>query len=157
MLLVHPIAVETYLERPGTKQRKSPKKGSIYTLFEQLVSIPTLLDHPHLSLDVALVSVTRVQQRDPRARRGRGGFRTVDRRLREVLEIRRFADTADLLGLLPEDLPPKFTTADLATGAMVGRDVAQRMAYCFRALGEFAEHDRTRAGIVYTRSNRATV
>ena len=33
LLLVHPIAVDTYLERPGAKPRKSPKRGSIYTLF----------------------------------------------------------------------------------------------------------------------------
>src|SRR5690349_4931065 len=30
MLLVHPIAVETYLERPGQKERKTRTKGSVY-------------------------------------------------------------------------------------------------------------------------------
>ena len=55
MLVVHPIAVETYLERPGAKPRKSPKRGSIYSVFEELVSMPTLLDHPNLSLEVVLV------------------------------------------------------------------------------------------------------
>ena len=29
MLLVHPIAAETYLERPGAEPRRSPKKGLI--------------------------------------------------------------------------------------------------------------------------------
>lgn len=150
MLLVHPIAVETYLDRPNAKARKSPKKGSIYGLFEELVSIPTLLDHPNLTLDVVLVSVTKTQIVDPRARRGRGGHRTVDRVLREVLGTERFETTSDLRRLLPADLPDQFNTAELATAAGVRRDVAQRMAYCFRALDIFEEQGRTKAGILYS-------
>ena len=150
MLLVYPIAVETYLERPGRKARKSPKRGSIFSLFEELVSIPTLLDHPNLMLEVVLVSVTAVQRADPRARRGRGGYRTTDNRLREVIEVRRFDGIGDLVALLPAGLPPRFTTADIAAGARVTRDVAQRMAFCFRALEVITEVGRTRAGICYS-------
>ncbi len=150
ILLVHPIAVETYLEKPGAKPRRSPKRGSIHSLFEELVSIPTLLDHPNLSLEAVLVSVTRIQKVDPTARRGRGGFRTTDRVLREILDRRRFDGPADLVALIPDDLPPVFTTADLARHAGVGRDVAQRMAYCFRSLGLFDERRRTRACIEYS-------
>jgi hypothetical protein len=151
-LLVHPIAVETYLQKPGAKLRKSPNRGSVYDVFEELVSIPTLLDHPNLSLEVVLVSVTKIQAPDPSARRGRGGFRTTDRVLREILGRHRFDDTRDLLRLVPDDLPPEFTTADLAARAGVSRDVAQRMAYCLRPLGLFQERGRTKAGIHYSRS-----
>lgn len=150
ILLVHPIAVETYLQRPGKKTRKSPRRGSIYALFDELVSIPTLLDHPNLMLDVALTSVTAVQRATRRARRGRGGYRTIDRELREVLEVRRFHDTDDLAELLPPDLPDEFTTADIASRAGVSRDLAQRMAFCFRALEVIGEVGRTRAGIHYS-------
>lgn len=149
ILLVHPIAVETYLEKPGANPRKSPKRGSVYDLFDELVSIPTLLDHPNLALEIALVSVTKVQEPDAALRRGRGGFRTTDRVLRQVIERRRFDESADLLTLVPEGLPPQFTTADLAARAGIRRDVAQRMAYCLRPLGLFRECDRTRAGIRY--------
>jgi hypothetical protein len=150
MLLVHPIEAETFLARPGGKARRSPKRGSVFGIFEELVSIPTLLDHPNLTLDVVLVSVTKVQHADRRVRRGRGGFRTTDRQLREVLEIRRFAGTDDLAALLPVGLPPEFTTADIATRAQVSRDLAQRMAFCFRALNVIKEVGRTRAGIRYS-------
>jgi hypothetical protein len=150
MLLVYPIAVETYLEKPEAKPRKSPTRGSIYDLFEELVSIPTLLDHPNLSLEVALVSVSKVQVPDASVRRGRGGFRTTDRVLREIIERRRFDQSVDLLELVPDDLPAVFTTADLARRAGVGRDVAQRMAYCLRPLGLFHERGRTKAGIEYS-------
>jgi len=150
VLLVHPIAVETYLQKPGAKPRKSPKRGSVYDLFEELVSIPTLLDHPNLSLEIALVSVTKVQEPDPKLRRGRGGFRTSDRILREVVERHRFDQVTDLLDLVPDGLPAEFTTADLAALAGIKRDIAQRMAYCFRPLGLFHERHRTKAGIHYS-------
>jgi len=149
MLLVHPIAVQTYLERPGAKARRSPKRGSIFSIFDELVSIPTLLDHPNLTLDVVLVSVTKAQVADPKMRRGRGGFRTVDRALREVFEVQRFESSLDLLRLVPTDLPMPFTTAHLASGANVGRDVAQKMAYCFRSMGLFQQVGHDRAGKHY--------
>ncbi|HUH04833.1 MAG TPA: hypothetical protein VML75_22705 [Kofleriaceae bacterium] len=152
LLLVHPVAVETLLQRPGVKPRKSPKKGSIFDVFEELVSIPTLLDHPNLMLEVVLVTVTKVQVAAPRARRGRGGYRTTDRQLRQVLEVRRFRDTRDLAELLPASLPPEFTTADIASRANVPRSVAQRMAFCFRALEVITEVGRTKAGVHYRRT-----
>ncbi|MEQ8839665.1 MAG: hypothetical protein RIB98_01680 [Acidimicrobiales bacterium] len=148
-LLVHPIAVETYLDRPDARPRRSPKKGSVYDLFVELVSMPTLLDHPNLSLEIVLVSVTKRQVVDPRARRGRGGFRTVDRVLREITGRHRFDASVDLLRLVPEGLPDRFTTADLADLAGVDRGTAQRMAYCLKPLGLFCELGRTRAGVHY--------
>ncbi len=152
LLLVHPIAVASWLQRPGAKPRKSPKRASVLSVFEQLVSIPTLLDHPNLTLDVVLCSVTKVQVEDPKARRGRGGFRTADRVLREIHETHRFECPQDLLRLVPDGLPDRFTTADLASLGGFSRDDAQRMAYCLRTVGLFEEHDRTRAGINYSLS-----
>ena len=148
-LLVYPIAVATYLERPGAKPRKSPKRGSVHHLFAELVSMPTLLDHPNLSLEVVLVSVTKTQIADPSARRGRGGFRTIDRVLREIVDRHRFDDRADLLSLVPDGLPAEFTTADIASLAGIDRATAQQMAYCLRPLGLFRELHRTKAGIHY--------
>lgn len=146
MLLVYPIAVERTLQRPGRRPRRSPKRGSIFDLFRELVSVPTLLDHPNLALEVALVAVTDVQELDPRRRR----YRTRDRELREVLEVRRFGGRADLAALLPAGLPDAFTTADLAAGTGVTRAVAQQMAFCFRALDLITEVGRDRAGVRYS-------
>lgn len=151
VLLVHPIAVSTYLDRPDKPVRKSPKAGSIFSLFEELVSVPTLIDHPNLTIEAPLVSVTKTQIIDPKARRGRGGYRTVNRSLREILDTYRFESAADLLELIPTaDLPARFTTADLAEAAGVHRSIAQRIAYCFRPLELFTQHERTKAGFLYS-------
>lgn len=148
--LVYPVAVESWLHKPGAPPRKSPKKGSIYSLFDELVSLPTLLDNPNLTLDVVLVAVDKIQVNDPKARRGRGGFRTVDRQLREVIARHRFETVEDLIKLVPvSDLPKEFTTADIATVAGVHRSVAQKIAYCFRPLGIIDQIGHTRAGYTY--------
>ena len=59
--LVHPIAETKWivkLDRTGTKElyrRKSPKKGCVDDLFEELVSLPTLLANENFSLEVLMI------------------------------------------------------------------------------------------------------
>jgi len=149
VLLVHPIAVTTILERPGKASRQSPKHGSIYSLFDELVSIPTVLDHPNLTLEVVLHNEIRKQIHDPKMRRRRGGFRTVDRHLTEIVDIERFETVTDLMRLLPTTLPDPFTTADIAQHAGCGRQSAQRLAFCFRAASLIEEVARNKAGYQY--------
>jgi hypothetical protein len=147
--LVHPIAVETFLHKPGSKARRSPRRGSLYSVLDELVSIPTLLDHPNLMLDVLLVTVDKYQQHDPKARRGRGGWRTVDKKLRSVEARHRFTDTADLVALMPPGLPIGFTTADIANAGGFPRHVAQKLAYCLKALDYIEVTDRNKSGYRY--------
>ncbi len=149
VLIVHPIAVESYLVRRGMADRKSPKKGKLVDIFEQLVSVPTLLDHPNLTIDVVLIVEEKVKVEDPTMRRRRGGWRTVDRRLREIRGIHRLSDPADLDDFVPEDLPPVFTTTDMAASGVISLEVAQRIAYCMRAIGRFEMVGRSGRSFTY--------
>ncbi len=152
ILVVHPIAVETYLHKPGARVRRSPKRNDLYALFDELVSIPTVLDHPNLELEAVLVDVDKIQREDPELRRRRGGWRTVDRRLRQIRSRHRFCTIDDLATLVPDTLDATFTTAALASSAGTSRARAQRMAYCLRANGLIQEVERSRQGIIYRRS-----
>jgi hypothetical protein len=149
MLLVHPVAVETYLRRPGGYSRRSPKRNDLYGLFDELVSLPTMLDHPNLSLEVVLVAVDKIQEPDAALRRRRGGWRTVDRCLREIRSRHRFDGPGDLAALVPAGLPATFSTADLALAAGTSRVRAQKMAYCLRANELVEPVRRTRQGVLY--------
>ena len=149
VLIVHPIAVETYLHKPGAKPRRSPKRGDIYSLFDELVSMPTLLDHPNLSIEVILAVVDTYQREDPTMRRNRGGWRTYDRGLRAIRSTHRFDRVVDLGTLVPDGLPAVFTTAELAVAAGTPRHRAQKMAYCLREIGLFELVRRTRQGYEY--------
>lgn len=149
VVVVHPIPVTTILVRPGHPDRRSPKKGSLLDIFAELVSVPTLIDHPHLTIDVVLTVEERVKVEDPQMRRRRGGWRTVDRRLVEIVDVHRLSEAADLDDFVPDGLDEIFTTADLAGAGGFGRDTAQRIAYCMRALERFDVVDRTKAGYRY--------
>lgn len=153
--VVHPISVSTWLHKDGAPARRSPIRRSIYNIFDDLVSIPTLIDHPRFSLEVVLIEEDTMRTYDPTLRRKRGGWRTTDRSMRTMLGRRGFVTAVELAELIPDSLPDPFTTADLATAAGIARPVAQRMAYCFRALGTFVAGRHTRSGVEYRRSTVA--
>lgn len=147
--IVHPISVRTWLHAEGLPVRRSPIRRSIHHVFHELVSIPTLLDHPHLRLEIVLIEEDTYRRRDPRLRRRLGGWRTLDRSLRSVVARTLLESADDLVRLVPPGLPDPFTTLDLSQGAGIPRDLAQRMAYCLRALGRLEDAGRSRAGNHY--------
>ena len=147
--VVHPIATDSWIVRRDHRTRKSPRHGCVHDVFGELVSVPTMLDHPNLTIEVVLVEVDVVKVADASLRRRRGGWRTVDRRLRSIVGRHGLRTTDDLLALLPEGLSEEWTTADVATLAGIPRRTAQQMAYVLRANGLAEERGRGRTGVVY--------
>lgn len=148
--IVRPIPAVRWLEEAGKPRRKSPKRQRLWNIFDELVSVPTLLDHPNLELEVLLVEETEVRSATERVRRGRRG-KVVARRLEAVIEARVFRRPEDLLDVLPRDLPQPFLTKDLAKAARIRRDLAQRICYVLRHAGLLEELGRTRDGVRYQR------
>lgn len=147
--IVHPIAQGTWIARAGKRPRKSPRQGSVLDLFSELVSLPTLLDHPNLTLEVLLIDEE--QLREP----GRRGERkSMDRRLRAVRGTRHFDEVGELGALLPIGVEEPWTTADLARSAGISRRLAQSMAYCLRMNDLVTEQGRGRSGRTYARAPR---
>lgn len=139
MRIVHPVAAERRIVRVDAegeivgRPRLSPRKGGLVDLFDKLVSFPSLLAHPHLTLEVLLCQEDHVRGPEPvRVRR-----RTKDRgqrRLTGVLDRVEIGSPAELLALLPPLPEEPFSTREL--GAVLGapRVLAQRAAYCLRAM-----------------------
>ncbi len=154
LLLVHPVAAETWIVKVDadgapTSRRKSPRRGIVADVCAELVAFPSLLSHPNLEFEVAMVQEEQV--RKPSRRRRRHDWELVERRLLSVVRTERFASPDDLLGLLPDGLPDPFTTADLAAGLKRTRHVAQQVAYCLRESGAVAVEGRGRGGVLYRR------
>lgn len=147
--VVHPIAVDSWIDRRDHPIRKSPKHQCLHDVFGELVSVPTMLDHPNLTIEVFLVQVDVVKVADPTLRRRRGGWRTVDRRLRTVVDRHGLRTPTDLTALLPDGLPSPWTTKDLALAASIPRRTAQQMAYVLKANALVDEVARDRAGAHY--------
>jgi hypothetical protein len=138
MRIVHPVAARRRIVRVDAdgsvlSHRLSPLRPGATAVFDGLVSFPTLLSHPHLTVEVLLCSEDHV--RAPAPRRGRRFMRDPgERRLVEVLSSVELCCPADAAALLPP-LPGTFTTRDLAAAMDAPLGLAQRAAACLRALG----------------------
>jgi hypothetical protein len=139
--IVYPVAAQRRIVRVDAdgvvlSVRASPRRGDALELFDRLVSFPSLLSHPHLTVEVVLVAEDHI--RAPAPVRGRRRMRDPgQRRLAQVLERIELADPAALLALLPTLPGAPFTTRELAARVGVRVLRAQRMVYCLRAVGLF--------------------
>jgi len=139
--LVFPIALEKWIVRMGGDgmtllgRRKSPKRGLIYHLFKELVSIPELIKKRNFSVEVLLIREEEIRHDDGRGRWRRKGWSIVDHRLIEVVNRQVFTTPSDFLALIPNGLPERFSTSDLAEDLGQPRRLAQKMAYCLRNMG----------------------
>jgi hypothetical protein len=140
MRIVHPVPTHRRIIRIDEhgevlSTRPSPKKPRANTIFEGLVSFPTLLSHPNLTIEVVLCREDHI--RKPAPVRGRRYLRDPgERRLLEVLERVELTGPADAAALLPAIESP-FTTKELAKAMRVPLPLAQKTAACLRALEVF--------------------
>jgi hypothetical protein len=79
----------------------------------------------------------------------RKGWVICERRLIEVVGHCLFCTPADLVALLPAELPDPFTTADVASAGSHPRWLAQKMAYCLRKMGAIREAGKRGNAILY--------
>ncbi len=156
--LVYPIPHEKWivkLARHGegqTERRKSPKRGALEQVFEELVSFPQLLTTPNFSLEVLLIQEEETRRYDRRRRWRRRGWRTHERRLLQVLDQRLFETPDDIAALVPHTLRDPFTTSDLAAAIGKPHRLAQKMAYCLRKMRAITPQGKSGNAILYTRS-----
>lgn len=137
--LVVPIAERRYLVKLGDgatgSRRLSPKRGSLMSVFAELVAFPELLGHANLELELLLTDQVELRSLQPGKAWRRRGWVTVGRELLAVNSSTLLCKPHDLLALLPPGLPDLFSTADLAASARVPRRLAQQATYCLRRLG----------------------
>ena len=155
--LVIPIARQTTIitiDEDGqvVSSRRSPKRGELLDVFNQLVSVRELLGDSNFSVEALLIHVEETRRpRTTRKRRWRD-WEVHERRLIEVLDHVSFHHPGDFLAAIPATLEEPFNTADLARAIGRPRRVAQQIAYCLREMGALAVVDRKRSGIRYLRS-----
>ncbi len=155
--LVYPIAREKWILRLPTdeagmpRRRKSPKRGALFQIFDELVSFPELLANPNFSLQILSIHEEEMRRHDKRHGWRRGGWVTQERRLIEVTDEHLFEDPENMAPLIPADLPVSFTTADLAQALKTSRRLAQKMAYCLDRMNLFERAGKRGNAIVYRR------
>jgi hypothetical protein len=129
--------------------RRSPKRGSLFDIFDDLIGVVRVF--PHINLEIEVLGVTIDEIRKPRRRRP--GYTVTDRRLGEIWETTTLARASDLWSLLPaacED-GETFSTADLARRLERPVWFAQRVAYCLRKSGAARVVEKTGNRLIYVR------
>ncbi len=140
MTIVYPIAVERWLigldlQERVISERKSPKRGNIYQLFNELVYLPPeTLTHPNFSLIGVMVRDQELRIADGKGSWRRKHMSIYDRRLVQVVETHHFKTLTDFSALLPVDLPTPFTTADLASALAQPKRLAQKIAFTLKQM-----------------------
>ena len=160
VLVVKPLVVRkdlVMLSRRGGREvsrRASPKRGSLLSLFDELVYFTRVFPHERLTLQTPLVEVE--ERRYPghgRRRRWRKSDHVVeDQRLLAVTGVHTFRTAADLLTLLPAELPEPFDTGHLAAALGIRRWIAQRIAYCLRQTGAARACGKSGNALLYERA-----
>lgn len=134
-------------------RRRSPKRGQLLDVFDELVYFTRVFPHRRLMLEVALVEVEELRYpgHGRRRRRRANDFVVEDQRLVEIVETYQFRTLTDLRRMLPSGLPKSFHTGHLAERLEVRRHIAQRMAYCLRETGAIHMVGKQGNALLYSR------
>lgn len=137
--IVYPVAAARRIVRLDAEGeiasvRRSPRRAGVVEVFDKLVAFPSLLTHPHLTVEVLLlredhvrgVRATRMDHR----RRDPG-----ERRLVDVLDRVELRGPEDVVTALPALPPGPFSTRELASLLGCSVTLAQRTVYCLRTIG----------------------
>lgn len=155
--LVYPVPQAMWIVKVSKhgeleSRRKSPKKAGFEEVFTELVSFPDLIAHPNFEIEVLLTHEEEVRRFDRRRRWRRKGWVTIERRLLDITDRLLIQTPADLMNLVPDDLPNPFLTSDLATSLKRTRFIAQKVAYCLRNCGSIQQVGKEGNAVVYSRT-----
>lgn len=140
VLLVYPIARLKWITRLDSNQetilskRKSPKTGTVYDLFPELLTMPKFINHPGFSVEVLIIEEEEIRCEDGKGSWRRKGVSILDRRLLTVYDVFRFNVKEDFLKLLPPELTNPFTNKELAKSLKIPVTKARKISYCLKKM-----------------------
>jgi hypothetical protein len=143
--LVYPIPFVkwiTRLTKEGSKltRRRSPKRGRVEELFNQLVYLPYFCSDLNAEVEVLLVNVEEYLIDDGKGSWRRRKWSIHDRELLSVEHSEVFRNPSDFNQLLPNELPTEFTVRQLSKLSKLPIRLTQRMAYCLRHMDVIELH-----------------
>lgn len=130
-------------------KRYSPTRQTFHDIVDDLVHFVGVFPHPRLTIELLLVEVQEFRLPPLRNHRTRKRYRVEDRQLMGVGDRLLLRSAADLLKLLPNNLPDPFTTADVAGSAGIPRRQAQKLTYCLRKTRAVATDGKIGNAILY--------
>lgn len=124
--IVHPLIISKIIElkkKDGDliKTTKSPKKGCIYDIFNEIKGIYSILLNKNFCLEIPEITVTEIRTKEDdcvqsknKKRRFKKDWNKSDKKLKEIGKSHIFSSPEHYLSLLPESLKEEFTSKDLS-------------------------------------------
>lgn len=153
--LVHPIPKKKWIVHRSmsnggiTGRRMSPKRGSLYDLFSELIRISDLFPIGNLSVEVLMIEVEEIWCNDGKGSWRRKGASIEDRKLISILESVMFENKMDFLRVLPKDLPNLFTNRNLAENLRISINQSRKMTYSLRKIGTIRDAGKNRNQMLF--------
>ncbi|HUX41094.1 MAG TPA: hypothetical protein VMV83_08035 [Rectinemataceae bacterium] len=143
--VVHPVLAAYSIIRldPATgeveSERKGPRRGDLWSVFDELVMSSGLIAARNVTVEVLLVKAREIRTRDGKWTWRKKGDRVLSRELVEVLESRSLRGRSGWLGLLPRDLAWPCDSASLGEALGIGGERARKVLYCYAKAGLLVE------------------
>ena len=123
--IVYPVPSTKWLlwidEENGevTQKRKSPKRGGIYELLQELYRIKPFLTHPNLRLRITLLDIEEYRYLNGWSKDKKKGSSRCDRIPVDIVDEVDIAGAADYTRFVPDALTGQFTVKDYKKAAKV--------------------------------------
>ncbi len=156
--VVHPVPELLHILRRDPEsgkilsRRKSPKRGDVWRVFDELVKAPGLIARPGVSVEALLVHATEIRVRDGTGSWRRRGDRTEDRILDAVVGGACWETAEDWLSILPPGLPPPWSSESLGRALGLPPPRARKILYCLARAGLLEEAGRSGRRKLYRRA-----
>jgi len=137
--IIHPIALTKKIEVYGTDgkllyYRKSPVKGSKWSIFNVLIYAPQLPLIRRVTIEIVMVDITEKRIKDGKGSWRRKGISLHDRELTSWHESILFKKPIDYLQFIPFKKKEEFTSSLLSEQAGVDKWTAQKALYVLTKL-----------------------
>lgn len=155
--VVHPVAETKWIitvDKSGRqlKKRKSPKNGEVVDIFDELVSIPKLINESNFSLEVIMVELNEIRCDDGKGSWRRKGVSIKDRELIKINRSITFSSKEDFLQFIPTNVPETFTCKIYAEYCGLSVYKARRILYCMKKMELVKECGKIGNAIIYGRN-----
>ena len=139
VIIIHPIIINKYIEvydEDGNRlyRRKSPRKGSEWDLFNNLVYAPELALIPGLCIELALVDVVEKRKRDGKGSWRRKGISIKDKELCAWHGCRTLNYPADYRRFIPFTKNEEWTAVQFAKKAGIDTGLSKKTIYVLRKI-----------------------
>ena len=139
--LVYPIAVEkTIVVYDANKEnvlykRRSPKKGDLIDIADEIIHITDLIVHPNFSLEVIFTTEEEIRSADGKGSWRRKGISIIDRKLLDIIHRVNLNHTRDYLMLFPGGTPSTFTNRQLSQLFKKPLRKIRKLTYSLKKIG----------------------